>query len=151
MSITLLKSGLYPNPEADKCEHRFVYSFYPHAGDHRMGEASKEGYKLNNEMTAYEIKAQKGKLKEEYSFVKTDSKNIFVEAVKKAEDDESIIVRLYDAFGVNTKSELAFGFDVKKAYISDMSENTLCELAVKDNKIKLDVKPFEIVTLKIIR
>ena len=37
MSITLLKSATYPNPDADKCEHRFVYSIYPHRGNHRSG------------------------------------------------------------------------------------------------------------------
>lgn len=151
MGITLLKSGIYPNPEADKCEHNFTYSFYPHFGDHRTGEASKEGYKLNNTLVACEIPKQKGRLKEQYSFVKTNKNNIFVEALKKAEDDDGIIVRFYDAFGINSFPEFTFGFDVKKAYISDMSENITKEIEVNDNKITLDVAPFEIVTLKIIK
>ncbi len=151
MSVTLLKSGLYPNLEADKCEHIFVYSFYPHRGGHRIGEASKEGYKLNNPMIAYEIGKQSGSRKDEYSFVKADKKNIFIESVKQAEESEDIIVRFYDAFGINTDLTLDFGFEFKEAYLADMSENSLEKLCVRDNKVSLKVKPFEIVTLKIIR
>lgn len=151
MGITLLKSGIFPNPDADKCEHNFTYSFYVHEGDHRTGESSKEGYKLNNPLMAYEIEKQSGSLKDEYSFVKTNRNNIFVESVKKAEDDDGIIVRFYDAFGINSSPEFTFGFDVKKAYIADMSENTISEIEVENNGISLDVAPFEIVTLKIVR
>ena len=151
MSITLLKSAIYPNPEADKCEHRFTYSLYPHSGDHRIGNCSKEGYKLNNPMIAVEVPEQIGSLKPEYSFVNVDKDNIFIESIKKAEDDNSIIIRFYDAFGICSKPQMKFGFDIKEAYLTDMSENTIEELDAKNNKLSLSVKPFEIVTLKVVR
>lgn len=149
MAITLIKSAIYPNPEADKCEHEFTYSLYVHEGDHRTGEASKEGYKLNNPMIALEISKQKGCLNDEYSFVKCNRKNIFVESVKAAEDDESIIVRFYDAFGITSDAELEFGFNIREAYIANMQENVVEKINAENNKIAVKVKPFEIVTLKL--
>lgn len=151
MAISLLKCAVYPNPEADKCEHYFTYSIYPHSGDHRTGGCSKEGYKLNNPMLAVEVPKQNGKLQPEYSFVDVDKENIFIEAIKKAEDDNSVIIRLYDAFGIGSAPQISFGFDVKEAHLADMSENAIEKLEVTNNKLTLNVKPFEIVTLKVVR
>ena len=47
MRITLLKCGKYPNPVADREEHRFIYSIYSHSGDWRDGGTVKMGYQLN--------------------------------------------------------------------------------------------------------
>ena len=151
MAITLLKSAIYPNPEADKCEHYFTYSLYPHAGDHRVGKCSREGYKINNPMIAVEVSRQNGMLPSEYSFVNADEENIFIEAIKKAEDDNGLIIRLYDAFGICSKPQISLGFDVKEVYLADMSENIIEPLEITDNKISLNINPFEIVTLKIVR
>ena len=56
-------------------------------------------------------------------------------------------IRAYDAYNRSTKAEITFGFDVKKAYLCDLLENKLEELKVEDNKIKLDIGAFEIVTV----
>lgn len=116
-----------------------------------MGASSAEGYKLNNPMLAFAVAKQAGTLKSEYSFVETDKENIFVESVKGAENDDSIIIRLYDAFGICSVPKISFGFEIKEAYIADMCEKEIEKLEVKGNKLALSVKPFEIVTLKITR
>lgn len=41
MRLTLLKSAIYPNEEADKEIHEFVYSLYPHKGDWKDGNTVK--------------------------------------------------------------------------------------------------------------
>lgn len=42
------------------------------------------------------------------------------------------------------------GYAFEKAYICDLCENVVRELAVKNGKIALSFKPFEILTVKII-
>ena len=37
MRLTLIKSGIYPNPNADQGLHEFTYSLFPHEGDYRKG------------------------------------------------------------------------------------------------------------------
>lgn len=149
LSLTLLKCATYPNPHADKGEHIFTYSLYPHFGDYRTGGTVKEAYLLNRPLTAMPVAAGKGVLKEKYSFISCDKENIIIETVKKAEDDDALIVRLYDAYDINSQCKLSFGFDVKSAYICDLMENAEQELAINKNNVSLPVKNFEIITLKI--
>ena len=52
MHITLLKSGVYPNENADKGHHRFVYSIYPYEGSWAEGKTVNAAYALNNPMEA---------------------------------------------------------------------------------------------------
>ena len=45
--LTLLKSGVEPDPQADQGLHRFTYSLLPHSGDWRQAETVRRAYELN--------------------------------------------------------------------------------------------------------
>ncbi len=47
MRLTLLKSGVYPDPHADQGLHRFTYSLLPHSGDWRDAQTVRRAYELN--------------------------------------------------------------------------------------------------------
>ena len=151
LKLTLLKAATYPNPEADREVHNFTYSIYPHEGDFRVGNTVKEGYLLNMPMTASVIGKTSGKLSDNFSLVSCDSENIVVETVKKAEDDDGIIVRMFDCYNKKTEATLEFGFDFSKAYICDLMENTIEEIKAEGRKITLPVKNYEIVSLKLVK
>lgn len=108
-------------------------------------------YQLNNPMTAQPIAAQTGTLSDSYSLVNVDKANVFVEAVKEAEDSDALIVRLYDAYNTTTKATVSFGFDVAKVEYASILEEAQEEIAVENNAVTIPVKPFEIVTLKVTR
>lgn len=146
MRITLLKSATFPNPDADKCEHRFVYSLYPHKGNHKSGGTVQAAYCLNMPMLAVKT-GNGGKHLEEYSLVKCSAENVIIDTVKKAEDSDGIIFRMYETYNRRATVRLEFGFDVKQCHITDLSENKLKEVKVKDGVAEIEVKPFEIVTL----
>lgn len=147
MSITLIKSGTYPNPDADKCEHRFVYSLYPHTGNHKEGGTVLESFNLNVPMYAVKTENHRGVLSEEYSLVKCSAENVIIDTVKKAEDSDGIIFRMYETYNRRTKVKLDFGFDIKKCFIADLSENKQKELKLTNGSVNIEVKPFEIVTI----
>lgn len=147
--LTLLKSATWPNPAADKEVHNFTYSLYPHAGDYRQAGTIQMAYQLNNPMTAVPVAAQTGTLADSYSLVSVDKKNVFIEAVKEAEDSDALIVRLYDAYDTTSKVTVNFGFDVAKVETATILEEAQDEVAVENNAVTLTVKPFEIVTLKV--
>ena len=149
VSLSLLRSPTYPNPEADKGEHHFVYAIYPHSGDYRSGGTAVEAYKLNNPMTALLVGKQSGTLGEEYSFASIDAGNVFIESVKKAEDNESTIIRCYENNGSLTKTKITFGFEVKSVCLTDMMENKVAKIPISDNSAELTFKPFEIVTISV--
>lgn len=149
LSLSLLKSATYPNPEADKEVHRFTYSVYPHAGSFKQGGTIQAAYLLNKPLLARPLPAQDGKLAECFSLVRADKENIIIDTVKKAEDSDAVIVRFYEAYDRRTTVKLDFGFDVKKAYLCDLMENNLEEVPVEGNSVTVPAHNFEIVTLKI--
>ena len=151
MTLTLLKCGTFPDETADKCEHEFTYSLYPHAGDLREAGTIKKAYELNVPMTAVPVSTNKGALPTEYSFLSVDAENVIFETAKMAEDNDDIILRGYECFNKRTTATVTLGVPVKKAFICDMLENNIRELKVTGNTITVDFKPFEIITVKIKR
>ena len=149
MSLTLLKCGTFPDPTADKCEHRFTYSLCPHSGDYREAGIIQKAYELNVPMTAVKVSGNKGTLPCEYSLLTADKENVIFETAKKSEDGDDIILRGYECFNKRTDVTLTLGVPVKSAYICDMLENEETEIPVIDSKISLTFKPFEIITVKL--
>ncbi len=149
LTLSLLKASTFPNPQADRGEHTFTYSLLPHLGNYAAGNTVLQAYCLNNPLYAVSVEDNTGNEIPE-SFVTTDKKNVVVETVKKAENRDSIIVRVYDAENINTTARLNFGFDVKQAYICDMMENRISEIKACDNGIELPVSNFEIITIEIV-
>lgn len=148
ISLTMLKCGTFPDPDADKCEHRFTYSLYPHAGDYREAGTIQKAYDINIPMLCKKANGA-GSLPGKYSFFTVDSKNVIFETAKMAEDGNSIILRGCEYYNKRTSIGLAFGFDIKKAYLCDMLENNICELEIHNNSVQLDFRPYEIVTVKV--
>lgn len=145
MSITLIKCGTYPNPEADQGKHAFTYSLYPHEGRFAEGGTIKEAYLLNRPLMTIETNGG-GKLPAEYSLIKCDCENIVIETVKQAENGRGIIVRLYDAWNRKSNPTLKFGFKAERISLCDMLENPIEEVG-KGDEVKLSVRNFEIVTV----
>jgi len=148
VELTILKRPTYPNPDADEGRHIFTYSLLPHAGDFREEGVIQEAYSLNQPLNAVEICSSKGVLPESYSLVSCNKNNVMIEAVKKSEKDDGMIVRLYDAFDsrCNAKITVADGF--KEAYMCDMMENELEKLSFNGRNVTVPVRNFEIITLK---
>lgn len=148
--LTLLKCATSPSPKADKGHHEFTYSLRPHAGSFKQAGTIKLAYDLNNPMTAVKLGKQEGTLPESFSLVSVSDENVVVDTVKKAEDSDSTIVRMYESWNKRTNAlKLSFGFDFKSAVLCDLMENELEKLEVVDNTVTLPVKPFEIVTIKL--
>jgi len=58
MRLTLIKSGIEPDPEADQGHHSFTYSLYPHKGNWFSGGTSQEAYELNYELLGVYVEGQ---------------------------------------------------------------------------------------------
>ena len=149
IGISLLKSAVYPNPDADKEHHSFTFSIYPHKGDFREAGTIGKAYALNNSMKAIIKENETGTLPAVYSSVSVDVPNVVIEVVKKAEDEEASIVRLYETFNRRTRVSMNFGCSVKAVFECDMLEETKQEIGCEEHKAVFDMKPYEIKTLKV--
>ena len=151
LSITLVKSATDPYPEADQGRQTFTYSLMPHLDDFRKGDVIEESYALNQPLYEKQIAANKGDLAENYSFVSADKPNAIITAVKKAENDNGLIVRFYDAYDCKSQITLTVPNTYTKAYLCDLMENEMKELTVTDGRMTVSASNFEIVTVKFTR
>ena len=149
IDMTLLRSPKKPDVSADMAEHEFTYAIYPHKGGLKTGAVVQAGYELNAPLLAYPAKNHKGSLPSVYSFLTLDNESLIVDTVKKAEDSDALVIRLYEAYGARGKASLKVNREFKKAAISDMLENEEKQLKVENGEVKFEFKPFEIITLKI--
>lgn len=150
LTLTLLKCSENPNLSQDREQHSFVYSLYPHSGDFKQGKTTAEAVVLNNPLKAVRIDKNKGTLPEKYSLFSCGNENILLDTVKKAEEDNSVILRLHEYFNRKSNIIIDVGFDFKEVYICDMLEHIKKKINNHGRKVSLKIRNYEIVTLKFI-
>ena len=143
IGLTLVKSGIEPNPVADQEEHVFTYALYPHAGTWRDARTVREGYFLNQPLRAVEGGAPDSA----FSFAGVEQENVVLETVKQAEDGNGTVLRLYESENARTKTVLRVPAGVTKAYSCNLLEEIEEELPVVDGKVSFLTKPYEIKTI----
>lgn len=150
MRLSLIKSATYPNENADKEQHVFTYALYPHQGDFREGRVIQAAYDLNRPLVAREIASQTGTLPGTWSLASVDQDNVVLEVIKKAENNDDMIIRLYEAHGRRSRASLQLPEGAgTTAYACDLLENNEVECTVENGRISFDIKPYEILTFRI--
>lgn len=142
-----------PVPDAQEYKkYVFNYSLYPHDSDWKKAKSYKQGHEFNNDLIPIQL-SEKENYREEQSFLKAEPDNIIVCAIKKAEDKNGIIVRLYEAEGKETDVTMTLFRNLKDIQVVNLMEERdeqwEKEITVNGNKIEMKVKPFEIVTLNV--
>jgi alpha-mannosidase len=150
MKISLLRSPTWPDPMADRGKHTFVYSLYPHAGGVSEGDTIKRAQELNIPLQAAITEKHRGIFPARFGFFTVKSEHVILDTVKKAEDDDGVILRLYEAAGQESQAEVFFFRTPKKIFETDLMERTIKEYPSAGQSISLRFKKFEIKTLKLI-
>ena len=149
IALTLLRSANDPQPKQDCTHHTFTYSLYPHAGPAAISRVVQEGYSLNCPLYTMFSNAQKVAWPERFSLACVDADNIILETVKRAEDSDALILRLYETWNRATDCSIRFGRLMEMAAQCDMMEENEDLLQVEGNRLRLHFRPFEIKTLKV--
>ena len=150
LRLTLLRSPTWPDPMADRGTHEFSYALYPHKGDWRDGDTAQRGYEFNTPLLALFTDSHPGELPSDYSFLKASPSNIILAALKKAEDRESLILRLYEAEGLPTQATIDIFRSPKMIFELDLMENRLRSLPAEDGFLSLDFGKSEIKTIELV-
>ena len=146
IGLTLIKSGIEPNPVSDQEEHFFTYALYPHAEGWRQAGTVKEAYQLNQPV----LVVKGGTPGTEYSLAGIDRENVILETVKRAEDGDGVILRMYESENALTQAELTVNRPFEKAYICNLLEEIQEEAQVSGNKVAVTCRPYEVVTIRLI-
>ena len=145
VALTLIKSGVEPNPNTDVELHRFTYALYPHGGGWQQAGTVQESYKLN--VPAYVVDA--GTPGRACSFASVDKSNVILETVKQAENGDGTVLRLYECENARTQFTLTVPAGTKQAFETNLLEEIQRELPVADGQIHCTIKPYEILTVLI--
>ena len=145
LRLTLVKSGIRPDPRGDEGDHRFTYALLPH-GPFAVQNVVRAGYELNRPPHAY---LGAGVL-EPFSLAELDAPNTILEAVKRPEEGEGLILRIYEAGKCATRTRLRLPGMIR-AWRVNLLEEEQEELAVTDGTVELALHPFEVTSLRVLR
>jgi alpha-mannosidase len=145
VGISLLRSPIYPDPYADEGDHEFDYAIYPHAGDWRNGtvQAAEDMHWPLRVTVANGTAVQPSLFRFKINPLK-------FACLKKAEDSDDVIFRLYEPYGNRGQTTLETALPLKKAAIVNILEERVDELTVEDEqRITVSFTPFQVISLKL--
>jgi alpha-mannosidase len=149
LRLSLLRSPEWPDPHADEGHHEFTYSLYPHAGKWQDALTVRRGYELNYKLLAMPSQKHEGTLPSQHSFLQVEPDNVVLTAIKKSEDDNSLVLRFYEWAGREADVKLRLPAGVQSADETNLMEKPIADLTVHDDGIIVHTKPFEIKTVKV--
>ncbi len=130
-------------------DHHYRFSIFSHAPGWQNGYRA--GIQANAPPLVVVNPQSSGNagLPEEKSFFSVSSPNVLISTIKKAEDDDSMVIRLYEVEGKDAEVDLNTFFPVAKSEHVNMIEEEGRPLPCQKNSLKLKVGHHSIETLKL--
>ncbi|MGH2515167.1 MAG: alpha-mannosidase [Ktedonobacterales bacterium] len=175
LRITLLRSPTDPDPEADQGLHEVTYSLYPHLGDWRAGGTVAAAYALNRPPyvvspppAGQDVATSQSEHAAFAALLQSGAANVVLEAVKRHESGDGLVVRIYEAHGARCRAEIRAALPLGSVIECDLLERPLqrergpayvmwSESAaashdipvVEDAAWSFDLRPFEVRTFHV--
>jgi alpha-mannosidase len=141
MRISLLRSPASPDPTADLGRHVFAFAVMPHRGGWREAGVVAEA-------AWFESPLRLGPFGPPRSFASVDDPNLVLDTIKRAEDSDAIVLRLYEAHGARGTARLRLGFPATAgARRCNLLEDPGEPLEMRDGIVEVPYRPYEIVSL----
>jgi alpha-mannosidase len=80
-------------------------------------------------------------------FAEVDDHALVLDTIKRAEDSDALILRLYEAHGGRGTARLRLGVPFSRACLTDLLEDEGEELPVLDGTIEVAYRPWELITI----
>ena len=150
LRLSLLRSPIWPDPEADRGHHHFGYALYPHAGTWKQARTERAGYEYNYRLKAMQVEPHTGSLAAEHSYLSVAPENVVLTAVKKAEDDSGLIFRVFEWAGKQSEVTFTVPPGATDATETNLMEKTLgTSLPLSHDKVTIPIHPYEILSLRV--
>ncbi len=150
LRLTLLRSPTWPDPEADRGHQHFSYALYPHAGTWKQALTARRGYQYNYELRAAQVASHTGSMPLEHSYASVTPENVILTAIKKAEDDNGLIFRVFEWAGKQSDVTFTVPPGATAATETNLMEKPQgSPLTVTNNKVTLPITPYEILSIRV--
>lgn len=130
----------------------FQYALYPHSGDWREGNVLREAYCSKVPIQILQgVRKEAGVLPAENSLITIEPGDcIHLSALKLAEDGKGYILRIWNSTRENIAGTITFHIPIKSVKQVKLNEKYPRPLPLRNKKLKLKIKPCEIVTLRLL-
>ena len=143
------RTNFQPVQQADML---FRYSITTHKGGWRAGRPRDFGWSICNPLIGVVVDGKRqGPLGAKASFCQVDKPNVFVLTIKRAEDENGIIMRLIETEGKDVTATLTLTHvAIKKACRTNLVEENIGECVFTPHEIKVRVRAFGITTIRLL-
>jgi alpha-mannosidase len=154
IGLSLLRSPIYPDPFADEGDHEFIYALYPHAGDWRNGTV-RAARNLNSSLCSILPVPEKSGQQDSSSgslvaSIRLTKGRLELSALKKAEDSDSVILRLYEPHGDRGVAAIETKHAIHDVTLVNLLEEPIEQLPIQGgNRVEFAYTPFQVVTLRL--
>jgi alpha-mannosidase len=148
LSLTLLRSPTWPDPNSDRHIHHFTYTIYPHIGTWQNSQTVKKGYELNSPLQIQPINQQNSQgspnLPISQSFLNLGIENLILTTLKPSESGKNIIIRCYECHGYSSTLNIVNQLNLKPTEIVNILEESIIDREITESIV---VRSWEIITL----
>ena len=132
--------------------HQYEYSLLFHKGDYLTGDVIAQSQTYTSPIIAAQFGKgrQKGQLPAELSFIKSSNRHTIINCIKRAEDNDEMLLRITNPTENTINEKLEFYNKIKRASKANLNEQKAEELTLTDkNTLELKIPPYKIVTLSL--
>jgi alpha-mannosidase len=156
LGLTLIRSSYSPDPLPESGALSMRMAVVPHGGDLAPSEMVRLGASFNHPLQIIYTDTHKGSLPSDVDFLMScGQKNVIISSLKKAEQDDGIILRLFETDGKKEKVSVLFN-DSLLGKIAGVEEVDLLERPLPnsaslltDKSIEVEMPAYGIVSLKL--
>ena len=142
LRLSLLRSPRSPDPTADIGRHAFAYALLPHGDGWREAGVVGEAACFNAP-----LRATSGAIPE--SFASVDDPNLVLDTIKRAEDSDALVLRLYEAHGARGLARVRVTEPFASARRVDALEDDGDALQAEGDAVLVAYRPHEVITIKL--
>lgn len=130
--------------------HTFTYSLVPHKGSLDKSDACRNADELNQRLKAFATTAHQGPLGRSFSAARTDNPRVAVKALKKAENSDEYVVRVYETSGTGPQTAtVEFPYPIVSAVEADGTEKATGDASFNGNRLNVEVGKNSLRTYKL--
>ncbi|MBC8108451.1 MAG: chitobiase/beta-hexosaminidase C-terminal domain-containing protein, partial [Anaerolineae bacterium] len=139
------RGGYRDQGTQDIGRHQIDYAIAPHAGDWRDGKVQWNAARFNQPLMAFQSPAHPGALGKTFSLLKVSSDQACVDAIKKAEDSDEIVVRLKELSGKPVENvRITSASPIASAREVNGQEKEIAAAKLVDGAIVTEMKPYQL-------
>ena len=145
--------GYFPNQSGGQLQRKleYHYAICPVSRDYTEGQLSRKAEAFNIPLKPVQTSVPNngdGILPTSYSFYEVLG-NIDVSCLKKGLEEKTIIMRVYNSNTTSEDATIKWNTNLRKAELTDLKEETIKELELQNNAVKLTIPANKIYTIKL--